>query len=70
MVYEHCFSPEYELFYKDHVERQTFNFTKLIITVYEKLIYDPDLTIPVGDPLHLWKSVRPILCLLCRYAFS
>lgn len=31
---------------------------KLVSQIYLELEKDPDLHIPVGDPLHLWKGMR------------
>lgn len=39
-------------FFRKYVNKKTSNFMTLVKSIYE------DLQIPVGDPLHLWKSVR------------
>ena len=48
----------HENFYNNYVKGKSSNFFKLIFDIYNKISKDPKLLIPVGDLLHLWKSVR------------
>lgn len=45
-------------FFLKYVVGQMSNFLELAQTIYQNLVDDPELSIPVGDPLHLWKSIR------------
>lgn len=51
-------SQDHTNFFKKYVEDKTNNFLDLIYDVYEDLIDNVNLTIPIGDPLHLWKNLR------------
>ena len=34
------------------------DFLKLVNEIHDILCAHPELTLPVGDPLHLWKGLR------------
>lgn len=51
-------SDDHLTFFNNYIEGQTSNFMKLVSNIYLKLSEDEELYIPVGDPFHLWKSVR------------
>ena len=51
-------SNDHEVFFNKYVNGKSSNFMKLVSQIYLELEKDPDLHIPVGDPLHLWKGMR------------
>ena len=51
-------SQDHTNFFKKYVENKANNFLDLIYDVFENLIDNIDMTIPTGDPLHLWKNLR------------
>ena len=51
-------SSDHDDFFHKYVEHKSSNFLQLVHNIYRSLVEDIDLYVPVGDPLHLWKSVR------------
>lgn len=51
-------SNDHELFYQNYVDRRSSDFLKLVNEIYTILCNHVELTIPIGDPLHLWKGIR------------
>ena len=51
-------SNDHEVFYLTYIDSKSENFLELVTNVYLKLSSNDELSIPVNDPLHLWKSIR------------
>ena len=51
-------SKSHTRFYLKFVQGNTSNFMELVHSIFEQLLKDDDLSVPVGDPLHLWKNIR------------
>lgn len=55
---DHYPSQEHKDFYNKYISGKSGDFFKLVYEIFNELVDDITLTIPIGDPLHLYKSLR------------
>ena len=51
-------SSEHSTFFDNYINGKSSNYLNLIKDIWMALSKNSNITIPIGDPLHLWKNIR------------